>query len=398
MTDRLPLSSAQLAFGLDAQRSGRRGTVTMMFRTPSARLVTEDVRQVLESVLLSNPALSHRIQFSRGTAYQEWNPSGCHVTELRASDAEAVAEAVERVVEEFEASLDGASMMACLIRSPTGDHLLVVLDHALVDEHSVRLIKRQLAAPSAPDEHRMERYRNAVFDRAKSEKEAADGPGIKFWTKRLESAGEFQRPSARTTRAIPVETLPSVAVPHGFRGSLFPYVLHSIHHALRDVAEPAPTTVGYPWGGRNAAYTDVVGCFMNTVVSLDPPGCPRSPDPTGDFLRNWYRELDHADVPFTAVTALGSSFSGAVSAMLSYTHAGPPTVDVAGVPAVEVTPSRSEPPAMCGLLAGVTLHDGELRLRLLLDEENTTYGVRAFATRWRDRLTSAFSHVPEPKP
>lgn len=398
MTDRLPLSSAQLAFGLDAQRSGRRGTVTMMFRTPSARLLAEDVRQVLDSVLLRNPALSYRIRFSRGAAYQEWHPAECDVAELRALDAEAVAESVTSTVEEFEASLDGASMAARLIRSPTGDHLLLVLDHALVDEHSMLLIKRQLAAPSAPDEHRMERYRNAVLDRTKSEEAAIDGPGIKFWAERLASAGEFPRPPARATRVIPVETFPGVAVPHGFRGSLFPYVLHSIHRALRDVAEPAPTTVGYPWGGRNAAYTDVVGCFMNTVVSLDTPGSPRAPDPAGDFVRSWYRELDHADVPFTAVTALGSAFSGAVSAMLSYTHAGPPTVDVAGVPAVEVTPSRSEPPAVCGLLAGATVHDGELRLRLLLDEENAGYGVHEFGARWRDRLASALSRVPELKP
>lgn len=389
--------SAQLAFGLDAQRSGRRGTVTLLLRTPPSRLVAEDVRQVLRSVTLRNPALSYRIRFSRGTAYQEWHPDECDFAELHVAGDASVSECQTKVVEEFEATEDGASMAARLIRSPESDHLLLVVDHALVDEQSMLLVKRQLAAPSRPDDNRTERYRAAILDRKASEDAAANGPGVAFWADRLEKAGEFARTSGRTTRVIPIDTFPAVAVPPSFRGSLFPYVLFSLHRALRDVAEPGPTAVGYPWGGRNAAYADVVGCFMNTVVSLDPPGSRRAPDSAGDFVRSWYREVDHADVPFTTVTGLGSTFHGAVTAMLSYTHAGAPTVDVAGVPAVEVTARDSRPPEVCKLLAGATVHGDELRLRLLLDEEIAGYGAGEFGTRWRHRLTTAIASVPERK-
>ncbi|MGW8358864.1 hypothetical protein [Streptomyces wedmorensis] len=398
MTDRLPLLSAQLAFGLDAQRSGRRGTVTMLLRTPASRLSTEDVRQVLRSVVLRNPALSYRIRFSRGEAYAEWCPDECDFAEVHAASEESVPECQTEIVEEFEASLGGPAMAARLIRSPEGDNLLLVLDHALVDEQSMLLIKRQLAAPSEPDERQRDRYKAAVIDRKASEEAAGSGPGVTFWAERLERAGEFDRVPGRTTRVIPIESFPSVAIPPSFRGSLFPYVLFSIHRALRDVAEPGPGVIGYPWGGRNAAYADVVGCFMNTVVSLDPPGSRQAPDAPGDFVRSWYREVDHADVPFTTVTGLGPTFSGSVTAMLSYTHAGAPTVDVAGVPAVEVTARDSRPPEVCKLLAGVTVRDEELRLRLLLDEEIAGYGAREFGARWRHWLTTAISSLPERKP
>ncbi|KMS76212.1 hypothetical protein ACM01_05735 [Streptomyces viridochromogenes] len=398
MTDRLPLLSAQLTFGLDAQRAGRRGTVTMMFRASPGHLSTADVRQVLQSVVLRNPALSYRIRFSRGAAYQEWYPEECDFAELHTAGADAVPGCVTEVIEEFETSLDGAPMAARLIRSPESDNLLLVLDHALVDEQSMLLIKRQLAAPSAPDDSQLARYQAAIHDRKAFEDAAANGPGIKFWADRLEAAGEFPRATGRTTRVIPIDTLPSVAIPRSFRGSLFPYVLFSIHRALRDVAEPGPSVIGYPWGGRNGAYADVVGCFMNTVISLDPPGARQTPDAAGDFVRGWYREIDHADVPFPAVTALGSTFSGSVTALLSYTHAGERTVRIAGVPVVEVTSTHSRPPEVCSFMAAAQVRDEELHLRLLLDEEIAGYGAQEFGSRWRHWLTTAISSFPERKP
>ncbi|MFJ8155124.1 hypothetical protein [Streptomyces sp. NPDC094468] len=387
--------SAQLAFGLEAERSGRRATVTLMFRTPPSGLAAADVRLVVQSVILRNPALSYRIEFSRGDAYQEWYPSECDFSELEVASEDAVSECVMEVIEKFEVSLDSTSMAARLIRSPESDNLLLVFDHALVDEQSLQLVKRQLEGPSAPDDRQMERYRAAIIDRKMSEEAAANGPGTKFWQDRLEAAGEFPRGKAKTPRIVPLDTLPGVAVPRGFRGSLFPYVLFAIHRALRDVSEPAPTVIGYPWGGRNSVYSDVVGCFMNTLISLDTTGPQQAPADAADFLRRWYAELDHADVPFTTVVSLGSKFSGAVTTQLSYRHAGERTVKVAGIPAVEFTPSKGRGPRGPAFLTGVTVQGGELRLRLLLDEEIAGYASEEFGTRWRHWLKTAISSVPE---
>ncbi|MFE7778462.1 hypothetical protein ACFU5O_32180 [Streptomyces sp. NPDC057445] len=391
MRERLPLLSAQLSFALAAQRSGRRGTVTLVFRTPPCQLSAADVREVLESVLLCNPALSYRVGFSRGTAYQEWYPEPCDFAELHAASADDVSGCMTEEIEEFESALDGAAMAARLIRSPQDDHLLLVLDHAMVDEKSMLLIKQQLASRANPDGLEGARYQAAVGARNGLEERAANGPGLKFWADRLEAAGELPQAVISPTRVQPVERLPSVAVPRSFRGSLFPYVLYAIHRALRDVAEPGPTVIGYPWGGRDAAFADVVGCFMNTVISLDTPGLQQHPDSPDGFLRSWYREIDHADVPFIAVTSFSSTFTGSVTAMLSHTHGAERTVHIAGVPATEVASTETRPPEMCKFLAATAVHEGELQPRLLLDERTTGYGAQEFGARWRHWLATAIS-------
>jgi hypothetical protein len=391
------LLGAQLAFGLEAERSGRRATVTLMFRAPPASWSTADVRLVLQSVICRNPALSYRIRFSRGAAYQEWRPAECDFAELQVASADAVSGCVLELIEKFETSLDGAPLAARLVRSSENDDLLMVFDHALVDEQSILLVKRQLERPSAPDDRRMARYRATVVDRKTSEDAAATGPGVRFWADRLKAAGEFPPAKARTPRVVPLETLPSVAIPRSFRGSLFPYALFAIHRALRDVGEPGPTVIGYPWGARNSAYSDVVGCFMNTLISLDTTGSRQAPEAVGDFLRSWYEEIDHADVPFTTVVARGARFSGSVTTQLSYRHAGQRMVPVAGIPAVELTRSHGRAPRGPALLTGVTVHDDELELQVVIDEEITGYGSEEFGTRWRHWLTTAISSFSERK-
>lgn len=398
MTDRLPLLSAQRDFGLYAQRTGRRAIVRLMFRTPPSRLSAADVHLVLQSVVLRNPALSHRIRFSRGTAYQEWCPAECDFSELHAASGDDVSGIVAEVIEEFVTSLDGAPLSARLIRSPDSDDLILVFDHALVDEQSLLLIKRQLDAPSGSGDRQLARYQAAIEDRKASEDAAVSGPGIKFWADRLGAVGDFPRVTGRVARDVPIGTLPSVAIPRSFRGSLFPYVLFSIHRALQDVGQPEPTSIGYPWGGvRNALQADVAGCFMNTIISLDVTGRRPTPDAVGDFIASWYDEIDHADIPFAAVTALGSASFGGVTAQLSYTHAAARPVRVAGVPVVEVTPSRGHTPDTCTVLAAVTVRADELQLRLLLDEKVAGHGAREFGTRWRHWLTTAISSIPEQK-
>ncbi|MBN6050724.1 hypothetical protein JYK22_02165, partial [Nonomuraea sp. RK-328] len=396
MTEKLPLLSAQLAFGLEAQRSGRRVVATLMFRTSPSRLSTADVSQVLRSIVLQNPALSCRIRFSRGAAYQEWCPEECDFAELHAESGEAASRRVVEVVEEFETSLDGAPISARLIRSPSSDDLLLVFDHALVDEKSLLLIRRQLNAPSAPNGGRWERYKAAINDRKVLETVASNGPGIEFWAERLKTAvGGFPRMNEEApTLTVPVAAFPGVAIPRSFRGSLFPYVLFSLHRALRDIAAPAPTVIGYPWGSRNAAYSDVVGCFMNTVVSLDPAGSQQVPGTLDGFLWRWYREIDHADVPFSAVTALGSAFSGSVTAQLSYWHAAERTLEVAGTPAVEIPSSHSRTSYTSNCLAAATVRGDEIQFRLFLDEETAGYGAQELGARWCHWLDKTLASIP----
>lgn len=389
--------SAQLAFGLEAERSGRRATVTLMFRTPRDSWSTADVRLVLESVVRRNPALSYRILFSRGAAYQEWRPAECDFAEHHVASADAVSQCLLELIEKFEISLDGAPLAARLVRSSENDYLLLVFDHALVDEQSILLVKRQLERPSAPDDRQLARYHATVIDRKASEDAAATGPGVRFWADRLAAAGEFPPAKARTPRIVPLETLPSVAIPRSFRGSLFPYALFAIHRALRDVGEPGPTVIGYPWGARNSAYSDVVGCFMNTLISLDTTGSRQAPAAVGDFLRSWYEEIDHADVPFTTVVTHGATFSGSVTTQLSYRHAGKRMVPVAGVPAVELTRSHGRGPRGPSLLTGVTVHEDELQPRLVIDEEITGYGSEEFGARWLHWLNTAISSFSERK-
>ncbi|MER5570656.1 hypothetical protein ABT083_31375 [Streptomyces goshikiensis] len=399
MTYKLPLLSAQLAFGLDAQRSGRRATVTLMFRTPPSRMSADDVRRVLQSVVLRNPALSYRIRFSRGVAYQEWHPTAeCDFLEIRAASADAVPGRAMEVIEEFETSLDGAAMAARLIRSPESDDLLLVFDHALVDEQSLLIIKRQLDSPSPPDERQPALYQASVEDRRAFETAVTNGAGIGFWADRLKSAvGNFPQAQEKPTRVILIDSLPAVAVPRSFRGSLFPYVLFSIHRALRDVGEPGPTVIGYPWGGRNAAYSDVVGCFMNTAISVDASTPQQAPQSAGEFLNRWYEEIDHADVPFTAVSALRSGFSGSLTAQLSYTHSAARPVKIAGIEAVEVVSTLGRAPQSSAFLAAATVRENDIQLRLLLDEQAVGYGAQEFGARWRHWLNIAILSFIEQK-
>lgn len=399
MTDALPLLGAQLDFGMYAQRTGRRPIVRLLFRAPASRLSAADVRQVLQSVVDRNPALSYRIRFSRGNAFQKWSPAECDFAVIHADAEDAVPQCVTDVIEEFVTSLDGAAFSARLVRSPESDHLVLVFDHALVDEQSLLLVKRQLDTPSSPDDIRPARYGEAVNARKEQEVAAVSSSGPAFWADRLDAAGEFPRMAGGPAREVPVETLPGVAVPRSFRGSPFPYVLYSIHRALRDVGQPGPTSIGYPWGGvRNAAHADVVGCFMNTLVSLDGTGPQPGPDAVGDFVTRWYDEIDHADVPFDTVIALGSGFSGAVTAQLSYTHAAARPVRVAGVPVVEVLSSRGRVPEVCSFLAAVSVREDGLHLRLLIDAKAAGYGARELGARWRHRLTSALSDGPARRP
>lgn len=395
MTGRIPVLSAQLGFALMAERTGKRIAVPMLFRMPSSLLAAEDLDRVLRSIMLRNPALCCRIRFDGGGAYQERHTAVHDIAELEAENEVAAKERAVKAIDEFEASLDGAAMSARLIRSPDGDYLLLVFDHALVDEQSLLLIRRQLEAPLPPDGWQWERFEAAVRDRAAFEEATAAGSGIAFWAHRLDAvSGEIPKGTHETPRVVPVVDLPGVTVPSAFRGSCFPYVLFSLHRALHDVAEPGTTVIGYPWGGRNAMFSDVVGCFMNTVISVGTTGSRSLPGAMAEFLDRWHAEIDHADVPFASVAALGSSFSGSVDGLLAYTHVRESGVNIAGIQAAEISPGYAHSQPISTFIATAAVCEDELRLRLIMDEKTTGYGPQELGGRWRHRLSETFSSLP----
>ncbi|WP_225854339.1 hypothetical protein [Micromonospora sp. ALFpr18c] len=399
MADRLPLLSTQLGFALTAERTGQRVAINKLFRMPPAVLSAVDLNRVLHSIMLRNPTLSCRIGFSRGKAYQERYSTTYDFAESRAEDEAGVVRLSMTVVDEFEASLDGVAMAARLVRSRDADYLLLVFDHALVDGQSQLMMIQQLAAPGSPDDAQWERFEAAVRDRAESESAAAGGRGTAFWADRLKNFhGELPQGAAQMPSEI-IAGLPGVAIPSAVRGSHFPYVLFSLHRALRDVTGGDATVIAYPWGRRNEAFSDVTGCFLNTVISIDLTG-PRSPlEAMDDFLDDWCLEIDHADVPFGSLARLGSDLPGSVAGtlvyagMFVYDAATEGSVNVAGVEAVEVSPRFGHNQPMSPFTAAATVREHEIGLELTVDE-GTGYGVQDLGTRWRHRLNEVFSRFP----
>jgi hypothetical protein len=374
-----------------AERTGQRISIHKLFRMPPSVLSAVDLNQVLHSMMLRNPTLSYRMGFSRGEAYQERYSATYDFEEMQAEDEEAVVRLSMAVVDEFEASLDGAAMEARIVRTHDADYLLLVFDHALVDGQSLDIMIQQLAAPGSPGGGQWERFEAAVLDRAKSESAAAGGSGMAFWADRINNFhGELSKGAAKASSEVIVR-LPGVASPSGIRGSQFPYVLFSLHRALRDVTGAEATVVAYPWGRRNEPFSDVTGCFLNTVISLDLTG-PRSPrEAMDDFLDHWFLEIDHADVPFVSLAGLGSAFSGSVAAgMLVYEVATEGSVNVAGIEAIEVWPRFGHNQPMSAFTAAATVRDHEIGLELTVDP-GAGYGLQDLGTCWRHRLSEVVS-------
>ncbi|MGQ4464644.1 hypothetical protein ACN6LC_003744 [Streptomyces violaceoruber] len=391
MADRIPLLSTQLGFALMAERTGQRISIHKLFRLPPSVLSAVDLNQVLHSIMFRNPTLSYRMGFSRGEAYQERYSARHDFAEMQAEDEEAVMRLSMTVVDEFEACLDGAAMEARLVRTHDADYLLLVFDHALVDGQSMDIMIQQLAAPGSPDDGQWERFEAAVLDRAESESAAAGGSGMAFWADRMNNFhGELPKGAAKAPSEVIVR-LPSVARPSAIRGAQFPYVLFSLHRALRDVTGAEATIVAYPWGRRNEPFSDVTGCFLNTVISLDLTG-PRSPlEAIDDFLDDWFLEIDHADVPFVSLAGLGSVHSDSVAAgMLVYEVATEGSVSVAGIEAVEVSPRFGHNQPMSAFTAAATVLEHEIGLELTVDE-GTGYGLQDLGTCWRHRLSEVLS-------
>lgn len=387
MTHTLPLMDSQLRFALTAERTGRRLSVPLVFRAPPSTLQVAVVSDIVQSIALGNPALSCRVGFTRGIAHQERRLTGCDFAELTAPDSEAGAKLVAAAVDDFETSLDGSAMAARLIRTPDVDDLLLIFDHVFIDEQSLLLVKTQLAMPPRPDDTPWSRYEAAVEDRLAFEAAAAQGSGPAFWAERLGAVAN-DLPAARpTAQSGSIIVFPAVGVPRGFSGSLFPYVLLALHGALHDVSG-SPAVIGYPWGLRNPAFSDVVGCFMNTVLSVGTPGNSGTVD---DFLDGWFLEIDRADVPYSAIVALESAFSGLVSAFITLEHVGDRVVHIAGVPLIEIPSSYGYPAPGSPAEAVTVVANGTVQLRLIVDETAVDYRAADLGDRWCRRLGEALA-------
>lgn len=384
MPSRLPMLSAQFAFTMEGERTGRRGSVCLQLLASPGGLVARDVEEVLASVAATNPALCYRPRFSHGEASQEWVPGWCDFGEFEGSSDEVVDRDIVALVARFEAQLKGPPMAARLIRTPVHDRLVIVLDHALVDEHSLLLITRQLAAPRTANPGDRPRFEAAVYDRIAFESAAVDEISTAFWKDRL-GAGDGVFPQMRKGIAttVPTVALPAVTVPMAFQGSLFPYLLFSLHRTVRDILpEAGKSILGYPWGGRDARVTDLVGCFMNTAVSLDTTGSHPGPGAAAAFRASWLDELDHINVPLTQLMGLGTGFAGAVSAYVSYSNGWLGTVDVAGVEAVQVSSTYADIPVSSTFQAAAAICDGELQPLLIADEKLLGERTEELGARW----------------
>ncbi|WP_248580860.1 hypothetical protein [Nocardioides sp. InS609-2] len=385
--------SAQFAFAMEGERTGRRGSVCLEFSASPGSLVARDVEKVLTAVAATNPALCYRPRFSRGEADQEWIPGWCDFAELGAESDGAADQEVVQLVAGFETDLRGAPLAAQLIRSTARDRLALVLDHALVDQQSLMLVMRQLAAPRDPDAYERKRFEAAVHDRFAFENAAAGGASVAFWVDRLASAGGTL-PQVRQGTAVPAPTvaLPRVAVSQGFRGSLFPYLLFSLHRAIRDVMPgSAASVVGYPWGGRDPGVADLVGCFMNTGVSLDSTDARTGPGAVATFRDAWFDELNHIDVPVTRLMSLDAGFTGAVSAYLSFSDGWLRTVNIAGTEAVQMLPAHAEIPVTSTFQAAASIRKGELQPWLIVDETVLGRSTDELGARWLHWLGEVLS-------
>lgn len=397
MTERVPLLSMQLSFALMTERTGKRTAIYEIFRMERGSLSLDELINTMNSILLRNPALSYTARFSQGMAYQEFQDAHALVRECAATSTSDVMRLCKDAVEGFENSSANLAIAAHLVRAPECDHVLLIFDHANIDGHSIDLINRQLAATAPPDEGAKHLFESAVRHRAASEADASRSAGLDFWKNRLSRSPEaFPRgASAATPVSVPLTSLPAVPRPRGLRGSLFPYVLFSLHRALRDVGSSRTTSLAYAWGKRDASYSEVAGCFLNTVISLDSTRSANLSEALPEFLDGWYSEIDNADVPFISVASLGTEFSGAVSGLLTYALApSEAAISIAGKPAVEVAPQYGHSQPISSFTAAATVGQAEIALGLLVNDEAHELEASMLGSQWHRRLTQVLDLVP----
>ncbi|MGK5671790.1 condensation domain-containing protein [Micromonospora sp. URMC 106] len=401
--DILPAASAQRRFFLIREVTGRNLVVPLSLTVRPGILDAETVRAALGRVVARHPALWCRVDEHRGVIVQARRPDPpCQVDEVTAGDDGQRTEAVRSAIARAERS-DSGPVSARLIRGADADRLLFVFDHAVVDERSLRIFLSDFAAaadgqprpvrpPSGWDE-----YRDAVRRHVDGESAAATPERLGYWVDRLRSVAARDtddtghQPGAPDTgsNVVPVD---AVAVAPSLRPTLFPRLLAALHRALRDAGRPGPTSVGYAWGARGAGAEHLMGCFMNTTISVD------EPDPAADpaaawapFLTRFWSDIEHAETPFDEVVlavgdATRTGWSGNPDALLAFEDVSRrPVIRIRDTVAAEWLPPWLSPKAALG---GTAQFDGAVvRPRLVHDPGRVP---RSYATEtaaaWRRRL------------
>jgi hypothetical protein len=387
--DEVVLTDAQLSFAFEAQRSGRRVSVCQVFRVLGRVASAAAVDSAFELIAHSHPALSFRVRFSRGRAFQSPTPYRQDFQIVDVASEERLWPYVEQETETFDGDLDGPALCVRLVRSPLHDYLIVLLDHAFVDELSLDLIaKTSTDGRRGPEEVRARRgrYAEAVSDRQASEAAAAL-ENADYWSSRLSN---LTRPvkaiAAARNRLVVVEHMPSVQIPLSFRRPLFPAVLFALHPAVRETMSTDTSIVTFPWGRRNTNYSDVVGCFMNSVVSVGRAD-HREPGAALDaFSKEWFDDLKHADAPYNAVSRSVDFLDEFPITQLSFRRHRDGPAEIAGIGVVELSSPRAPAPPFAAAVASATVKGSSIHLKLALDQERLGFAASVLGRNWRSRL------------
>jgi hypothetical protein len=402
----LPAGSAQRRFVLGGESSGRRLLVPYAFTLRPGAVSAGELRDRLRGVTLRHPALRCLVDYDEtGLISQRWMPdTGVPWTELAVADAGEEAAAVRSLLTEGSSADDPEPVRAMVLRGPRHVRLLLVFDHTVMDEASLRLVTRDLFGqrrlPSEDERAACwQRYRSAAWRWLDAEVAASTADGIAYWIERLAPVAAA-RPAAATD--APVGGEPAVvdaeplAVPSArVRSTLFPRLLAATHAALQSV-DGTPSTVIYPWGARPDGVGAVVGCFMNTVFSgvADEPDIPAR-ERWAEFATRCWDDLDHAGVPYDDVVlavnrATRSGWSGTARCLLGLEDvAGRPPLGPPPWQVSEWLPSWLTPKCVVNTTARF---DGrELGLRVVADAASFP-PADGFMAAWRRSVSEYLSY------
>ncbi|MBG0560221.1 condensation domain-containing protein [Actinoplanes aureus] len=408
----LPAGSAQRRFVIGAKISGEQTLVPYAFTLKPGTVSAGELRDRVRGLTLRHPALRCIVDHDPDTGLitQRWLPEAdVPWSEQDVGDADDEASVIRSLLTAAMTAEAPEPVRAALLHGPGHLRLLLMFDHAVMDETSLRLATRDLFGstrmPSpAEREAGWQEYRAAVWRWLAVEEAAATEEGIAYWVERLgpiaaASSAALSPVAAGVAhpnggRFVPAEVA-TVAVPSpAVRATLFPRLLAAAHMALQAV-DRAPSTVIYPWGARPDGMEDVVGCFMNTVLS----GAAAVPGSTpGDswtaFRAQWWRDLDHAGVPYDDVVlavaeAVPSRWSGTARCVLVLEDVagrapiGPPSWQVA-----EWLPSWLAP--KCAVNALARFDGSAMTLRVVTDPRDFP-SVDRFVAAWQQQVAEHLS-------
>jgi hypothetical protein len=358
--DLLPALSAQRRFAVITAMTGRRTAVPIGLRLPAGVLDADSLADLMRGLVDNTPALRVRVEMLNGTAVQLRTPDAAADSGVvTAGTADGEREAVRCLLDDFETGRVPSSVAARLMTGANTDLLVLVFDHSAVDESSLRMILARLAGEGGGST--WAEYAGAV--RRHAERELAAAGGVSYWARRLERfAGSRSGVLSGPVGEIATASVPVVPVAKGVpRPLLFPQLLAACHQALRDLRQVESTVVGYAWGGRHAGIEGVIGCFMNTVVSVCDTDRPSSSSVDSVAVaESWLEDLSHLDVPFDELV-LSGPWRGEMDALIVFEDVSRRSpLLVAGHPAQEQPCPALTPKAALTFSARLDVHGLDL--------------------------------------